>query len=67
MSCLTDGPPSAEVREILSRPADAIRNHQAISRPLPAPIKLDWRATFAYQVNINTAFNSETSYKKRSS
>jgi hypothetical protein len=63
MSCLTDGQPSAEVRENLSRPADAIRNHQAISRSLPAPTKLNWRATFAYRMNINTALNSETSYK----
>ena len=59
MSCLTDGPPSTEASEILSRPADAIKNNQTISRSLPALTKLDWRATYAYQVNMSTTFNSK--------
>ena len=59
MSCLTDGQPIAQAREILSRPADAIKNNQTISRSVPALTKLDWRATFAYQVNMNTTITSK--------
>ena len=61
MSYLADGPPFAEAREILSRPADAEKNNQTISRSLPAMTKLDWWTAFAYQVNMNTAINSKPS------